>query len=107
MNWEKKEIKQLVQAFLSLENEQEAQAFLRDLMTGAEIEDLSKRLLAASLLSQGVSYPEIQKATGFSTTTIARVSKWLQTGSGGYSTILARLHHHTKNSRVREACVDV
>jgi TrpR-related protein YerC/YecD len=107
MNWEMKEMKDLVRAFILLRNEEEVRLFLRDLMTEGEIVDFSKRLQTASLLSAGASYPVIQKETGFSTTTIARVSKWLQTGGGGYKTILARLHHHTKHSQVREVCVDV
>lgn len=107
MNWETKEIKDLTKAFLLLKNEQEVKSFMRDLMTEGEIVDFSKRLQTASLLESGVSYPAIQKVTGFSTTTIARVSKWLQAGLGGYKLIIDRLHHHTQNSQVREVCVDV
>jgi len=107
MNWKTKEMKDLVRAFLLLRNEEEVRFFLRDLMTEGEIVDFSKRLQTASLLLAGESYPTIQKATGFSTTTIARVSKWLQTGAGGYATVLNRLHHHSNNSHVREVCVDV
>jgi TrpR-related protein YerC/YecD len=107
MDWKTQEIDQLSVAFLVLRDKKEVKAFLGDLLTEAEIVDFSKRLQTASLLVSGESYPTIQKATGFSTTTIARVSKWLRTGTGGYRTVLARLHHHTKNSHVREVCVDV
>lgn len=95
MDWKKAEIEELVTAFLSLKTPREARAFLRDLMTKGEIEDFAKRLQTAKMLSEKVPYPAIQKATGFSTTTIARVSKWLQTGTGGYRTIIARLHHRS------------
>jgi TrpR-related protein YerC/YecD len=107
MNWKAQEMDQLLVAFMLLRNKVEVGAFLGDLLTEAEIVDFSKRLQTASLLASGESYPTIQKATGFSTTTIARVSKWLQTGTGGYRTVLDRLPHHTNNSHVREICVDV
>jgi len=94
MNWRKQETEQLVQSFVVLETAKEARAYLRDLLTEGEIEDLAGRLQAARMLSEKVPYPAIQKATGFSTTTIARVSKWLQEGMGGYALILNRLHHH-------------
>ena len=93
MNWKTTRAEQLVQAFLSLRTRDEVRAYLRDLLTEAEIDDFAKRFETARLLSLKTSYPSIQKSTGFSTTTIARVSKWLQTGKGGYSLVLNRLHH--------------
>lgn len=93
MEWNSPQAKRLLQAFLSLQNATEAKRFLRDLMTESELEEFAKRLDTARLLTEKASYPAIQKATGFSTTTIARVSKWLQTGMGGYALVLPRLHH--------------
>lgn len=95
MNWKTPEAKRLVESFLALRTPQEMQAYLRDLLTEGEIDDLAKRLETARLLAQKIPYPAIQKATGFSTTTIARVSKWLQKGEGGYALILGRQHHHS------------
>jgi TrpR-related protein YerC/YecD len=93
MNWKDKESNTLVEALLALKSPAEARRFLRDLLTEGEIEEFAKRLQTAQMLSAKDSYPAIQKATGFSTTTIARVSKWLQTGEGGYRLVLNRLHH--------------
>lgn len=94
MNWDTKENKKLVQAFLALETPKDAQAFLRDILTEKEITEISKRLQAAEMLLQNISYSVIEKETGFSSTTVARVSKWLNTGEGGYKKILGKLHHH-------------
>lgn len=94
MNWNTKENKLLVRAILALETPGEARGFLRDLMTEGELTEFAKRLQAAELLSQNVPYSEIEAQTGFSSTTVARVSKWLNGGTGGYKTMLRKLHHH-------------
>lgn len=94
MDWKTKENKKLVKALLSLENEAEARRFLRDLMTEGEIEEFGKRLQTASMLLEKIPYLTIEKETGFSSTTVARVSKWLNSGQGGYKLILNKLHHH-------------
>lgn len=91
VNWDKRESKQLIEAFLSLKNADEAKRFLRDLMTEKEILEFSNRLEAASLLAQDVQYNAIIESTGLSSTTIARISKWLKGTLGGYRLILARL----------------
>jgi TrpR-related protein YerC/YecD len=97
MNWNSIENKRFVEAILALENPDETKRFLRDLMTEREILDFAKRFETAELLSQKVSYLDIEKKTGFSSTTVARVSKWLNSGEGGYKTIIGKLHHHTNS----------
>jgi len=93
-NWNTKENKQLISAFLVLKNADEAKLFLRDLMTQGEIEEFGNRLEAASLLSKDVQYNAIIESTGLSSTTIARISKWLKGSLGGYRLVLSRLNHH-------------
>lgn len=93
MDWKKEENERLVAAILSLSTPDEARRFLRDLLTEAEIEEIAKRLRTAELLMQKVSYTAIGKETGFSSTTIARVARWLNNGEGGYRRIIAKLHH--------------
>lgn len=88
----------LIEGMLSLKNADEAKRFLRDLMTENEIAEFSKRFQAARMLSENVSYLEIQKVTGLSATTVARVSKWLKGTEGGYRLVLHRLHHPLKSS---------
>jgi TrpR-related protein YerC/YecD len=67
---------------------------MRDLMTEGEIEEFARRLKAAELLASKMPYSQITKETGFSSTTIARISKWLNDGTGGYQLMIDRLHHH-------------
>lgn len=94
MDWNNKENKQLIKAILSLKTSDEAKRFLRDLMTEKEIIEFSKRLQTAEMLTAKTSYSVIEQKTGLSSTTIARVSKWLNRKRGGYKAIINRLHHH-------------
>lgn len=94
MDWKKIEKRKLLRAVLSLKTEKEAAAFLRDLMTEKEIDEFAKRLKAAEMLTDKTPYTVIEKTTGLSSTTIARVAKWLNGKGGGYKTIINKLHHH-------------
>ncbi len=106
INWNARENKQLIKAILVLKNADEAKLFLRDLMTKGEIQEFANRLEAASLLSKNVQYNTIIEDTGLSSTTIARISKWLKGSLGGYRLILARLSgvslHHSNSSKLRK-----
>lgn len=89
--WKTTKVKKLAQAFLSLKNEAEALAFLRDLCTLEELKELSRRWEIAQLLNRGEPYRAIAEKTGASTTTITRVAHWLHHGEGGYGAALKRL----------------
>jgi TrpR-related protein YerC/YecD len=89
VNWDSKRNNQ----FLN-ESKDEAKRFLRDLMTVAEIEEFGKRLEAARLLSRDAQYVSIIELTGLSSTTVARISKWLKGPLGGYRLMLSKLSHH-------------
>lgn len=80
---------ELMMAILSLHDIEEARAFFKDLLTPKEVIDLAKRWKAAKMLARGVPYSEIQRETGLSSRTVARISKWVQEGTGGFS-LLAR-----------------
>ena len=95
INWKTKEKSELVNAILSLKNKDETERFLRDLLTEGEIEEFARRFRAAELLAENVPYSRIEAETGLSSTTVARVSKWLSGDLGGYRTVIARLHHHS------------
>jgi len=94
MDWNNIRNRALIQAILALETPDEAKRFLRDLMTEGEIMEFAKRLRAAKMLIQNVPYSIIEEKTGLSSTTVARVSKWLNGKQGGYKTIINKLHHH-------------
>ena len=94
--WDNKKSQNLFMAVLSLQNLGEAKIFFRDLLTEEEILEFSRRYEAAGLLEARISYILIQKKTGLSSTTIARISKWLNGKLGGYRLALDRAaHHHT------------
>lgn len=76
----------------------EARRFFRDLLTEDEIVEFSKRWQVANLLYEQVPYSEIQKQTGLSSTTVARISKWLNNGMNGYQTMIQRTHHTKPSS---------
>ncbi|MEK7615851.1 MAG: YerC/YecD family TrpR-related protein [Patescibacteria group bacterium] len=96
MQWNTKQTNELFMAILQLKTTDEARRFFRDLLTEDELIEFGNRWLAARLLAKGVSYTKIQDRTRLSSTTIARVSKWLNKGMDGYKLMIARLSHHTK-----------
>ncbi|MFH1968483.1 MAG: YerC/YecD family TrpR-related protein [bacterium] len=93
-----KKIKELIYAILAIKNRGEARKFLRDLLTEKELIEFGNRWKVARMLSKNVPYVEIEKETGLSSTTIARVSKWLNSGKNGYKLVLKRLNHHNLSS---------
>lgn len=94
-----KKMDQLYKAILSLKNKGEATKFFRDLLTEAEIREFANRWQVAKMLDEKLPYETITKETRMSSTTIARISKWLNKGMGGYKLMLKRLaktnHNHT------------
>ena len=85
------EVDQLLRALLALEDSDEGFAFLQDLCTIREIQDMAQRLQVARMLAVGDHYTEIQESTGASATTISRVSKSLNYGADGYRTVIKKL----------------
>ena len=81
-------VERLCRAFAGLESADEARAFLSDLCTIKEVQEMASRLETARLLSQGASYQDVQAQVATSAATIARVSKALNYGSGGYQRVL-------------------
>ncbi len=86
-----KEAKSLYKAFLALQTPDEAKRFIRDLLTEEEIKEFANRWKVANMLAEKINYKKIEKETGMSSTTIARISKWLTSGTGGYKLIIKRL----------------
>lgn len=82
------EVDDLLSVFARMEDEDQVFSLLEDLFTIREIRETSQRLAVARLLAAGKSYAAIEKETGASATTIARVSKCLSYGSGGYRAAL-------------------
>lgn len=90
---ETSEVKALYDAFALLENSEEIKRFMIDLCTPGEINAFSERWAIARLLEEGqLSYRDISAKTGASTTTVARVARFLrQEPYQGYKVVLDRL----------------
>lgn len=103
--WINKETNELFRAILALQNVEEARRFFRDLLTEQEILEFTNRWKVAKMLANKIPYSEIEEKTGMSSTTIARISKWLSNGMSGYKLMLARFgipsnnpHHHHEHT---------
>ncbi len=84
--------KTLFKAILSLQSPEECKNFFRDLLTEAELKEFANRWKVAQLLAKKTDYKKIEKETGMSSTTIARISKWLTNGTGGYQQAIKKLN---------------
>lgn len=82
------EVDDLLRVLATLDDEDTIYALLEDMFTIREIRETSQRLAVARMLAEGASYATIEKTTGASATTIARVSKCLTYGTGGYRAAL-------------------
>jgi len=88
---ESKEITELFEAILLLQNIEECYRFFDDICTINELQSLAQRLEVAKMLNEKKTYLEIAEKTGASTATISRVNRCLNYGADGYNLILKRL----------------
>lgn len=95
-----KELDQLFQAVLSLDDLEECYRFFDDLCTINEIQSLAQRLDVARMLREGNTYHKIETETGASTATISRVKRCLNYGNDTYEMVLERIK--TENSTEKE-----
>ncbi len=86
---------EFLKALTKLRNEPEVAEFFSDMFTPAEARTFVSRWKAAQMLHKKIPYVEIQKETGLSSATVARVSQALQYGTGGLKKILERLSSRT------------
>jgi TrpR-related protein YerC/YecD len=91
--WLNNDTGDLFKTILKLRNATECLNFFRDLLTEKEIITFAMRWKAAKMLYSGFTYEEIEKETGMSSTTIARINRWLEYGEGGYKLMLKRAQH--------------
>ena len=88
--WRTAEMEDLFEVIQSLAGTEEVEHFLRDLCTLSELEAMAHRWEVVKQLHKGLSYQEIARRTGASTTTVTRVAHWLRYGEGGYRSALER-----------------
>jgi TrpR-related protein YerC/YecD len=86
--------KNLCTALRSAKTDEDMANFLRDIGTLSELQAWSERLEVARLLGKGLSYRQVAKETGASTTTVTRVAHFLENGEGGYRRFLNVHRHH-------------
>ncbi|HBU07030.1 MAG TPA: transcriptional regulator [Candidatus Magasanikbacteria bacterium] len=80
--------KELVKVLASIKDEATMNDFLVDLLTGAEIEELPKRLQIIKQLDKGVSQREVAKNLGVGIATVTRGAKELKNKKGGFRKVL-------------------
>lgn len=74
--------------------------FIRDLLSEKEILEFSRRFEVAKMLEENISYSKIEEKTKMSSTTIARISKFLKWENNWYKNAISILKsvynkHHT------------
>ncbi|KKS81873.1 MAG: TrpR like protein, YerC/YecD [Candidatus Wolfebacteria bacterium GW2011_GWC1_43_10] len=88
--WLNQDTNSLFRVILDLDNLTEARNFFRDLLTEKELLEFAQRWKVAKMLSAGKAYVDIEKETGMSSTTIARIQRWLKSGMGGYKLMIKK-----------------
>lgn len=96
-NYQNDSTNRLFAAFAGLQTPEECRAFLEDLCTIKEIQDMAQRLDTAFLLKNGLSYQKIAETVNVSSATISRVNRALIYGSNGYQTVIENLSQKGEN----------
>lgn len=89
-------VENFFKAILTLQSETECRAFFDDICTIKELQEISRRLEVARLLSEGRVFSEINKLSEASSATISRVNKCVMYGNGGYQMVLDRMKESEK-----------
>ena len=85
---EKQMLNELYQEIVKIETVEECEKFFDDLCTIKEKWAMGQRLKAAKMLLEGSTYNEVIDETEISSATLARVSKCVRYGEGGYADII-------------------
>ncbi len=87
---QKKNYQELFEEFLKLETIEECEKFFDDLCTINELDAMLQRIKAAKMLLEDKTFQEVIEETKISSATLARVSKCIKYGDGGYKTIIQK-----------------
>ena len=82
---------ELYAEILKLETLEECEKFFDDLCTINELEAMLQRIKAAKMLLEEKTFQEVINETKISSATLARVSKCIKYGDGGYKDILTKV----------------
>jgi TrpR-related protein YerC/YecD len=92
------DLSELVDALVTLDDRDACFRFLRDLCTSAELKAMADRWAIARMLWRRVPYKRIVQVQGASSTTVARVARWLHGEVGGYRRILLKAEQSLQRS---------
>ena len=81
---------ELYAEILKLETIEECRKFFDDLCTINELDAMLQRIKAAKMLLEDKTFQEVTKETKISSATLARISKCIKYGDGGYKDILTK-----------------
>ena len=76
------DLKLLFDTILKLKTEEDCAELFDDLCTYTEIEAMTQRIKAATLLTENKTYEEIIRETDISSATLSRVSRCVKFGKG-------------------------
>lgn len=91
-----KAVKELFEAILTLESEEECYDFFEDVCTVNELLSFAQRFEVAKMLTEGHTYIEVAEQTGASTATISRVNRSLNYGKDGYQIVFDRMKERNR-----------
>ncbi|MFA5272969.1 MAG: Trp family transcriptional regulator [Candidatus Peribacter sp.] len=83
--------KELYKLIVALEDEKEAEALLKDILTPQELATLAGRWQEVQLLAKGIPQRDIAEILGISISKITRGSRALQYGTGGLGRMLKKM----------------
>ncbi len=89
-------VRELFEAILTLQNEEECYNFFEDVCTVNELLSLAQRFEVAKMLTEKHTYMEVAEQTGASTATISRVNRSLNYGKDGYEMVFGRMKQNRK-----------
>lgn len=84
----RKFIAELAGIINKIDSDKLANDFLTNILTPAELEEISNRLQIVKMLDKGVPQREVAKKLGVSLGTVSRGSRELKYGKGGFKKVL-------------------
>ena len=84
----KKFVRELAELLGKITNKDVMESFLKDILTPAELDEISRRWQIVKMLNDGLSQRKIAKKLAVSIGTVSRGSRELKYGSGGLSKAL-------------------
>ena len=90
-------VNQLADVIVALEDKKTTLAFLKNILTPAELEEVSTRLQIVKLLKKGMPQREVAEKLSVSIGTVSRGSRELKYGGDGFEKVLSWLFKTQKN----------